>query len=351
MSRRGRRPGLWGLQRSGDRSGGGVGGPGTVPGRNRCSHAGNTHVTMRKRPTLHPVGGRANSCRGLGGPGSQVMPRPWRGAPGRIDHTKGALAVLGAAAHLVPYPSWLNTGDNTWQVTAATFVGLMSLPGLAVLYASIVQKKWAVNVLAMMFAGFSLVLIAWVLWSYKMGFGSTSIGGGVHNGVQTQLTGDGGVKHFFENFVGKPGQIMQPRRNRARPCRRPTPRSPSTSRPRRWPTSSSSSPPSLRCCSWGACSAGSSSAPGASWCRCGRPSSTASTPSCCGAAATSPRKGRSTSPAAMSSTCRPGCRASWPPGSSDHGSCEIAQRLTQQPGHGGRRGRHPVARLERLQRW
>jgi Amt family ammonium transporter len=116
--------------------------------------------------------------------------------------------VLGAAAHLVPYPSWLNTGDNTWQVTAATFVGLMSLPGLAVLYASIVPKKWAVNVLAMMFAGFSLVLIAWVLWSYKMGFGSTSLGGGVHNGVQTQLTGTGWWKHFWDNFVGKPGQVL-----------------------------------------------------------------------------------------------------------------------------------------------
>jgi len=114
--------------------------------------------------------------------------------------------VLGAVVP-VPYPSWLNTGDNTWQIVAATFVGLMSLPGLAVLYASIVQKKWAVNVLAMMFAGFSLVLIAWVLWSYKMGFGATSIGGGVRNGVQTQLTGVGWVKHFFENFVGKPGGI------------------------------------------------------------------------------------------------------------------------------------------------
>jgi len=114
--------------------------------------------------------------------------------------------VLGAAVP-VPYPSWLNTGDNTWQIVAATFVGLMSLPGLAVLYASIVQKKWAVNVLAMMFAGFSLVLVAWVLWSYKMGFGATSIGGGVRNGIQTQLTGTGWVKHFFENFVGKPGGI------------------------------------------------------------------------------------------------------------------------------------------------
>ncbi len=125
-----------------------------------------------------------------------------------------------AAAVPVPYPSWLNTGDNTWQITAATFVGLMSLPALAVLYASIVPKKWAVNVLAMMFAGFSLVLVAWVLWTYKMGFGSTSLGGGVHNGCQTwvgggtscpanlKLSTGGFFKHFFENFVGKPGQIL-----------------------------------------------------------------------------------------------------------------------------------------------
>jgi ammonium transporter, Amt family len=121
--------------------------------------------------------------------------------------------LLGAVN--TPYPSWLNPADNTWQVTAATFVGLMSLPGLAVLYASIVPKKWAVNVLAMMFAGFSLVLIAWVLWSYKMGFGATSIGGGVNGGVATQhVLVNGKLTHntstltyFFENFVGKPGGI------------------------------------------------------------------------------------------------------------------------------------------------
>ncbi len=120
--------------------------------------------------------------------------------------------MLAAVSHvLVPYPSWLNPGDNTWQLVAATFVGLMSLPALAVLYASLVQKKWAVNVLAMMFAGFSLVLIAWVLWEYKMGFGSTSVGHGVSvvNGVATQndLTGVGWVKHFFDNLIGIPGSI------------------------------------------------------------------------------------------------------------------------------------------------
>ncbi len=112
-----------------------------------------------------------------------------------------------AATAYVPYPSWLNPADNTWQMTAATFVGLMSLPGLAVLYASIVPKKWAVNVLAMMFAGFSLVLVAWFLWEYKLGFGATSFGGGVKNGVQTQLSGTGTWTHFFDNFLGKPGGI------------------------------------------------------------------------------------------------------------------------------------------------
>jgi ammonium transporter, Amt family len=72
---------------------------------------------------------------------------------------------------MVPYPDWLNSGDNAWQLVAATLVGLMSLPGIAVLYGGIVQKKWAVNTMLMAFTGFSLVLVVWVLWGFKMGFG------------------------------------------------------------------------------------------------------------------------------------------------------------------------------------
>jgi Amt family ammonium transporter len=118
--------------------------------------------------------------------------------------------VIHLIAAYVPYPSWLNPGDNTWQLTAATFVGLMSLPALAVLYASIVPKKWAVNVLAMMFVGFSLVLVGWFVWEYQLAFGSTSLGGGVKviHGVvtQTQISGTTGTwQHFFDNFIGKPG--------------------------------------------------------------------------------------------------------------------------------------------------
>jgi Amt family ammonium transporter len=118
--------------------------------------------------------------------------------------------VLAAAVSYVPYPSWLNPADNTWQMTAATFVGLMSLPGLAVLYASLVPKKWAVNVLAMMFAGFSLVMVCWFVYEYKLGFGANSIGGGVKNGVQTQFGTGKGLGYFFDNLWGKPGPILSP---------------------------------------------------------------------------------------------------------------------------------------------
>ncbi|MGC9127799.1 MAG: ammonium transporter [Acidithiobacillus sp.] len=68
--------------------------------------------------------------------------------------------------------AWLNTGDNAWQLTAATIVGMQSVPGLVVLYAGIVKKKWAINSAFMAFYAFAAVLIAWVLWAYNMGFGN-----------------------------------------------------------------------------------------------------------------------------------------------------------------------------------
>ncbi len=71
----------------------------------------------------------------------------------------------------IPYPSWLNPADNTWQMVAATLVGLMSLPGLSVLYGGLVRKKWIVNTMLMTFTGFSLTLVVWMLWGYNMAFG------------------------------------------------------------------------------------------------------------------------------------------------------------------------------------
>lgn len=73
--------------------------------------------------------------------------------------------------HLPTSPAWLNKGDNAWQMTAATLVGLQSMPGLVILYASIVKKKWAVNSAFMALYAFAAVLICWVLVAYRMAFG------------------------------------------------------------------------------------------------------------------------------------------------------------------------------------
>ncbi|XP_061366424.1 ammonium transporter 2 isoform X2 [Gastrolobium bilobum] len=73
--------------------------------------------------------------------------------------------------HLPASPYWLNKGDNAWQMTAATLVGLQSMPGLVILYASIVKKKWAVNSAFMALYAFAAVLICWVLLCYRMAFG------------------------------------------------------------------------------------------------------------------------------------------------------------------------------------
>ena len=72
---------------------------------------------------------------------------------------------------LVPSPQWLDTGDNAWQLAAATFVGLQSIPGLVVLYGGVVKKKWAINSAFMAMYAFASVLVVWVLFDYNMAFG------------------------------------------------------------------------------------------------------------------------------------------------------------------------------------
>src|SRR5260370_38741176 len=97
--------------------------------------------------------------------------------PGRSQRSwtlEGRIAPGGAVVD--PYASYLNAGDNAWQMTAATLVGLMSIPALAVLYGGLVQKKWAMNTVLMGFATFCRVLITWVLGAFKMGFGTPLIG-------------------------------------------------------------------------------------------------------------------------------------------------------------------------------
>ena len=73
---------------------------------------------------------------------------------------------------LVPSPKWLDTGDNAWQLAAATFVGLQSVPGLVVLYGGIVKHKWAINSAFMAMYAFASVLVVWMLFDYNLAFGT-----------------------------------------------------------------------------------------------------------------------------------------------------------------------------------
>ena len=45
------------------------------------------------------------------------------------------MTFLADANPYISAQSWLNSGDTAWQLTAATFVGMQSIPGLAILYA------------------------------------------------------------------------------------------------------------------------------------------------------------------------------------------------------------------------
>src|SRR5271170_511668 len=129
--------------------------------------------------------------------GSEMAPCPalrrWRYAT-RSTRRNGGYSLTWLA-----YTSWLQPGDNAWQLTAATLVGLMSVPGLAVLYGGVMQKRWSVNSMMLTFVGFALVLVAWTLWAFKMGFGSpiAGAGGGIF-----------GAHSFLGSALGEPGSVL-----------------------------------------------------------------------------------------------------------------------------------------------
>src|SRR5450432_2175470 len=65
----------------------------------------------------------------------------------------------------------VGSGDNAWQLIAGSFVALQSLPGLVILYVGIMNTKWAINSAFMALYAFAMVMVCWVLWAYKLGFG------------------------------------------------------------------------------------------------------------------------------------------------------------------------------------
>ena len=87
--------------------------------------------------------------------------------------------------------SVINSGDTAWILTATALVLLMTLPGLALFYAGLVQSKNVVSVLMHHFAIAALMSILWVVAGYSLAFsGDGAWFGDLANSFMSALTID-----------------------------------------------------------------------------------------------------------------------------------------------------------------
>ena len=110
-----------------------------------------------------------------------------------------AIKRLGAgliAASLVASPvfaadSAIDSGDTAWILTATALVLLMTLPGLALFYAGLVQSKNIVSVLMHHFAIAALMSVLWVIAGYSLAFsGDGAWVGDLANSFMSKITLD-----------------------------------------------------------------------------------------------------------------------------------------------------------------
>jgi Amt family ammonium transporter len=73
-------------------------------------------------------------------------------------------------------------GDNSWMLTSAALVLLMTGPGLALFYGGLVRKKNVLGTMMQSFAMMAVVTVLWALVTYSLAFGSgNAFIGGLHN--------------------------------------------------------------------------------------------------------------------------------------------------------------------------
>ena len=69
----------------------------------------------------------------------------------------------------------IDSGDTAWMIVATALVLLMTLPGLALLYAGMVRVKNALSVLMQCFAIAALVTVLWVAYGYSLAFDTSGL--------------------------------------------------------------------------------------------------------------------------------------------------------------------------------
>jgi Amt family ammonium transporter len=88
----------------------------------------------------------------------------------------------------------IDSGDTAWMIVATVLVLLMTLPGLALLYAGMVRVKNALSVLMQCFAIAALVSVLWVVYGYSLAFDSPGlVVGGLGKAFMSGITVDSAV--------------------------------------------------------------------------------------------------------------------------------------------------------------
>jgi ammonium transporter, Amt family len=90
-----------------------------------------------------------------------------------------AVACALTADTAVAQTSTINAADTAWITTATALVLLMTLPGLALLYAGMVRKKHVLGVMAQCLAAAMIVSVLWMVAGYSLAF----VGGGAAIGT------------------------------------------------------------------------------------------------------------------------------------------------------------------------
>ena len=102
--------------------------------------------------------------------------------------TQSVMTVLMLLAPATAFAA-VDTGDSAWILTSTALVLLMTLPGLALFYAGLVQPKNVVSVLMHHFALACLLSVLWVVAGYSLAFsGSGAWVGDLSNLMLANIT-------------------------------------------------------------------------------------------------------------------------------------------------------------------
>ena len=103
----------------------------------------------------------------------------------------GLIAASLVASPVFAADSAIDSGDTAWILTATALVLLMTLPGLALFYAGLVQSKNIVSVLMHNFAIAALMSVLWVIAGYSLAFsGDGAWVGDLANSFMSNITLD-----------------------------------------------------------------------------------------------------------------------------------------------------------------